>query len=103
MINFATVDDVITLFRELTTDEIERTNALLPIISDSLRLEADKVNKNLDLMAEDLVFANVLKSVVVDVVARTLMTSTDQEPMTQTSESAWIFSGTFFSTWWIIY
>ena len=97
MINFATVDDVITLFRELTTDEIERTNALLPIISDSLRLEADKVNKNLDLMAEDLVFANVLKSVVVDVVARTLMTSTDQEPMTQTSESAlgYSFSGTF--------
>lgn len=97
MINFATIDDVITLFRELTTDEIERTNALLPIISDSLRLEADKVNKNLDLMAEDLVFANVLKSVVVDVVARTLMTSTDQEPMTQTSESAlgYSFSGTF--------
>ena len=97
MTNFATVDDVITLFRGLTTDEIERTNALLPIVSDSLRLEADKVNKDLDLMAEDIVFSNVLKSVVVDVVARTLMTSTDQEPMTQTSESAlgYSFSGTF--------
>lgn len=33
-------------------------------------------------------FASVVKSVTVDIVARTLMTSTDQEPMTQTTESA---------------
>ena len=31
---------------------------------------------------------NVVKSVVVDIVARTLMTSTEQEPMTQFSQSA---------------
>lgn len=95
---FATTDDVITLFRELTPDEITKTEALIPVISDSLRLEADKVGKDLDSMATDnAVFANVLKSVVVDVVARTLMTSTNQEPMTQTSESAlgYSFQGSF--------
>lgn len=98
MTNYATIDDVINLFRELTVDEIERATALLPIISDSLRLEAQKVKKDLDLMLIDNpAFTNVLKSVVVDVVARTLMTSTDQEPMTQTSESAlgYSFQGSF--------
>ena len=38
-----------------------------------------------------------MKSVVVDIVARTLMTSTNQEPMTQYSESAlgYSVSGSF--------
>ena len=41
--------------------------------------------------------ANVAKSVTVDVVARTLMTSTDTEPMTQISQSAlgYSVSGTY--------
>ena len=39
-------------------------------------------------MADSVSYANVVKSVTVDVVARTLMTSTDQEPMTQVTESA---------------
>ena len=40
---------------------------------------------------------DVEKSVVVDVIARTLMTSTDAEPMTQRSESAlgYSVSGTY--------
>ena len=44
---------------------------------------------------EDL--AEVAKSVTVDVVARTLMTATNQEPMTQMSQSAlgYAMSGTF--------
>lgn len=95
---FATTEDVISLFRELTPDELERAQSLLPIVCDSLRLEAIKVGKDLDLMiVESMIFANVVKSVVVDVVARTLMTSTDQEPMTQSSESALGYSqsGTF--------
>jgi len=98
MIEFATVEDVISLWRSLSIDEQERTRQLLPIISDSLRIEAQKVNKDLDQLAEEnSAYKNVLKSVVVDVVARTLMTSTDQEPMTQTSESAlgYSWSGSF--------
>ena len=41
----------------------------------------------------------VAKSVTVDVVARTLMTSTNQEPMTQMTESAlgYSVSGTFLT------
>ncbi|KAA9238580.1 MULTISPECIES: phage Gp19/Gp15/Gp42 family protein [Aerococcus] len=94
---FATVDDVTKLFRELTMEESERAEALLPVVSDSLRVEAKKVDRNLDEMAKDEAYANVLKSVTVDVVARTLMTSTDQEPMTQTTESAigYSWSGSF--------
>src|SRR5690606_4599367 len=53
------------------------------------RVEANAVGNDLDLMVlESPVYACVVKSVTVDVVARTLMTSTDQEPITQASESA---------------
>ena len=54
--------------------------------------------KDLDQMIEDNPeLENVAKSVPVDVVARTLMTSTEQEPMTQATESAlgYSVSGTF--------
>ena len=98
MSNFATVDDLTTLWRKLNPDETERAKALLGIVSDSLRQEAKKVGKNLDKMiAEDSTLAAVAKSVTVDVVARTLMTSTDQEPMTQFSQAAggYSVSGSF--------
>lgn len=89
MLNFATVEDVNRLWRELTVEEIERTESLLEVISNSLRVEANAVGKDLDFMVlESPVYASVVKSVTVDVVARTLMTSTDQEPITQASESA---------------
>lgn len=98
MSNYATIDDVISLWRPLTPAETERATALIPIICDSLRNEATKVGKNLDAMiAETPSLSSVAKSVTVDVVARTLMTSTHQEPMTQYSESAlgYSASGTF--------
>lgn len=87
---FATVDDLTILWRPLKEDEKERAGKLLEIVSDSLREEADKVGKALDVMIAEKppYFASVVKSVTVDIVARTLMTSTDQEPMTQTTESA---------------
>lgn len=95
---FASVDDVINLWRKLTQDEIKRADALLPVISDSLREEAKKVGKNLDEMKlESATFERVLKSVTVDVLARTLLTSTDKEPMIQESQSAlgYSYSGTY--------
>ena len=99
MADFATIEDVNTIWRELKSDEVERAKMLLSIVSDSLREEADKVGKNLDRMIEEKPphFKNVVKSVTVDIVARTLMTSTDQEPMTQTTESAlgYSFSGSY--------
>ena len=79
MAEFATINDVISLWRELTPDEITRTEALLPVISDTLRLEASNRGKDLDLMAtNNSSYANVLKSVTVDIIARTLLTATDQ-------------------------
>lgn len=99
MEDFATIDDVNTIWRQLKSDEVVRAKTLLSIVSDSLREEADKVGKNLDRMIEEKppYFKNVVKSVTVDIVARTLMTSTDQEPMTQTTESAlgYSFSGSY--------
>ncbi len=89
MEDFATVDELQKLWRNLKLDEQERAKALLKIVSASLRVEARKVGKDLDKLVEaDSDYANVVKSVTVDVVARTLMTATDQEPMTQISESA---------------
>lgn len=95
---YCSVDDVISLWRSLKNDEILRVKELIPVIENSLRVEADKVGKDLDQMAkESEAYRDVLKSVIVDVVARTLMTATDQEPMTQYSESAlgYSFSGSF--------
>lgn len=96
--NFATIEDIASLWRTLTAEETDRAKALLPVISNSLRVEAAKVGKNLDLMIEmDLALQEVAKSVTVDVVARTLMTATNQEPMTNFSESAlgYSVSGTY--------
>ena len=98
MADFATVQDITELFRELTPEEISRASSLLPVVSDSLRVEARNVGKNLDEMVEsDQAYANVVKSVTVDVVARTLLTSTENEPMTQMSESAlgYSFQGSY--------
>ncbi|HEL2475508.1 TPA: phage Gp19/Gp15/Gp42 family protein [Streptococcus suis] len=95
---FATIDDLQSLWRTLKLDEHDRAEALLDVVSNSLRHEAQKVGKDLDaLISDNPVFASVVKSVTVDVVARTLMTSTDQEPMTQFNESAlgYSVSGSF--------
>lgn len=90
MTAFATVSDLEELWRVLKQEETGRAEQLLEVVSDSLRMEADKVGKDLDNMitTKPAFFANVVKSVTVDIVARTLMTSTDSEPMTQSTESA---------------
>lgn len=98
MSDFATLDDVKKLFRSLSSSEAERAEALLPIVSDSIRQEAKKRGKDIDeMLKEGELLSNVLKSVTVDVVARALMTSTDSEPMTQVTQSAlgYSASGTF--------
>ncbi len=95
---FATVDDLTKLWRPLSKEEQERAQELLRIVSSSLRVEAKKAGKDLNEMVnEDPDLADVARSVTVDVVARTLMTATDQEPMTQITQSAggYSASGTF--------
>lgn len=98
MENFATIEDLSLLWRALRPSEEERAEQLLEVVSASLRSEASKRGKDLDKMIEENEsLAIVAKSVTCDVVARTLMTSTDQEPMSQMSESAlgYSVSGTF--------
>ena len=95
---YATVNDVIALFRALTPEEQQRVTSLLPIVEDELRQRAHDVGKDLDNMIDNGdVLPNVVKSVVVDVVARALMTPTNDAPMSQYSESAlgYTVSGTF--------
>lgn len=95
---FATFEDMIALWREPKEEECSKCYKLLDVVSDCLRAEAAKVGKDLDrIVADNSYMASVAKSVTVDVVARTLMTSTDQEPMTQISQSAggYSASGTF--------
>lgn len=95
MKTYATIDDVRQLWREMTTEEMNRAGYLLKVVSASLRSEAKKVGKDLDAMLEaDEDLQIVAKSVTVDVVARTLMTSTNSEPMTQVTESALGYSVT---------
>lgn len=98
MTSFAEIEDMETLWRELTPEETTRAEALLPLVSDCLRYEAEKAGKDLDQMiAESPALASVARSVTVDVTARTLMTSTNSEPMEQMSQSAlgYSVSGTY--------
>ena len=92
---YATIEDLTNLWRTLSEDEQARAGYLLPIVSNTLRYEAQKVGKDLDSMiADSEVLATVAKSVTVDVVSRTLLTSTEDEPMTQISQSALGYTAT---------
>lgn len=97
---FVTIDDITALFRPLSSPERERAEALIPVVCDTLRQEAANAGKDLDEMLKTgTLRENVVKSVCVDIIARTLMTSTNAEPMTQMSQSAlgYSVSGTFLS------
>jgi len=95
---YATVNDVITLWRSLTPAEVDRTEALLPVVSDALRLEASKVGRDLDSMiTAETVPADVVKAVTVDITARVLRQSTTGDAMTQESQAGlgYSWSGTY--------
>lgn len=96
---FATLDDVIALSGvAYTTEDQERIEELLPLVSDTLRYEAVKVGKDLDeMIAANEAYASVVKLVTVDVVVRALRQSMDTEPMSQESQSAlgYSWSGTY--------
>ena len=95
---YAEVSDITALWRPMSSQEQARSEALLPVVCAALRTEARKRGRDLDdMIAADEDLAEVAKSVTVDVVARALMTSTDQEPMTQMSQGAggYTASGTF--------
>ena len=89
MANYATVQDIIDLKRPLTAEEQTRAEALLPIVSDCIRYEAQKVGKDFDEMITLIEgLASVAKAVTVDVVMRELNTPGAQLPATTYSEAA---------------
>lgn len=86
---FATVDDIQTLWRPLTAEEQTRAEALLPLVSDEIRVLGKNVGKDIDEAIElDPTYASVVKIVTVDVVSRILRQSTQGDAMTQESQSA---------------
>lgn len=103
MINLASVNDVNTLWKPLSNAEQEQVEALLPVVSDSLRQEAMKVGKDLDKMIDKgEILSNVVKSVVVDIVSRYLdqLSSDNASTLSQESQSAlgYSWSGTYVNT-----
>lgn len=97
---YATLQDIANLFRPLTEAEKRKASALLPIVCAELRLEAKRQGIDLDEKAQsDADFAQLLKSVTVDIVARTLLQNTNAEALTQFSESALGYSqgGTYLN------
>lgn len=94
---YLSIDELMTLWRPLKQDEIERARALIDKVEANLKVEAKRVNKDIDELVKDKDYLDLYKSIVCDVAARNLMTSTDQEPMIQSAESAlgYSFSGTY--------
>lgn len=103
MENLASVNDVNSLWKPLSNAEQEQVEALLPIVSDSLRQEAKRVGKDLDEMIDKgEILPNVVKSVVVDVISRYLdqLSSDNASTLSQESQSAlgYSWSGTYVNT-----
>ena len=100
---YATVDDVSALWKTLTNEQQEMARNLLPIVSDSLRMEAKKTGQDLDAMIENgAVYASVVKSVTVDIVSRYLenVSANRSSTLSQESQSAlgYSWSGTYANT-----
>ena len=95
---YATVDDMRALWRDLTQEESDRAELLLPIVSDELRLKAKSVGKDLDQMiAEEPLLESAAKEVTVSAVSRILRQSTSGDIMSQESQAGlgYTWSGTY--------
>lgn len=95
---FATVEDIQTLWRPLTSEEQSRAESLLPLVSDEIRVLGKDHGKDIDkAIALDPTYGSVVKIVTVDVVTRILRQNTQGDAMTQESQSAlgYTWSGTF--------
>ena len=93
-----TLEDLKILFRPLTQAEELKADRLIDTVCEILQQEAKRVGKDLQTMIDqgDLSL-RVLQSVIADIVGRTLMTATSQEPVSQFTQSAlgYSVSGTY--------
>lgn len=101
--SFATVNDLIAIVGSLESDQTQRAETLLPLVSDQLRYEASKYGVDLDAkITKDDIYRSVVKSVTVNVVFRTLKTTIPTGSaggMSQFTESAgpYSFTGTLLN------
>ena len=99
MASFATLADVLEITgKDYTDEEMNRIETLLELVSDTLRVYATDIGKDLDKMADaSTAYANVLKLTTVDIVIRAIRQSFDGDPLTQESQSAigYTWSGTY--------
>ena len=86
---YATLNDVITYFRPLTTAEIEKVQVMLVDLSEVLKVKAHEYGKDIDQMiAMEPGYATTVKIVLCGIIGRVLRQDTDGEPMSQYSQSA---------------
>ena len=99
MTSFVTVDDVIAITgKNYTAAEQDRISTLIPLISDTLRMEAMRVGKDLDEMAEESeAYESVLKLVITDIIVRAMRQDMNGEPLSQESQGGlgYTWSGTY--------
>lgn len=99
MASFATLADVLEITgKDYTDEEMNRIETLLELVSDTLRVYATDIGKDLDEMAAaSTAYANVVKLTTVDVVVRAMRQSFDGDPVSQESQSAigYTWSGTY--------
>ncbi len=91
MSDYASVQDIINLKGALTAEQVERAEAIIPVVCARLRYMADIVGRDLDTMiAENEDLSVIAKSVVSDVVMRELssQSSNNMAALSQYSESA---------------
>lgn len=95
---FATVEDIQRLYRPLSAAEQERADALLPLVSDEIRVLGRNYGKDIDARIKvDSAYESVVKIVTCDVTFRILRQNTEGDAMSQESQSAlgYSWSGTF--------
>ena len=86
---FVTIEEVIALWRPLTVQEQERAAALLPMLSNYLRVIAKRNGSDIDAMiAEDPCYADVVKSVIVSVLIRVFGQTDGGAAVTQETQTA---------------
>lgn len=99
MASFATLADVLEITgKDYADEEMNRIETLLELVSDTLRVYATDIGKDLDEMAAaSTAYANVVKLTTVDIVVRAMRQSFDGDPVSQESQSAigYTWSGTY--------
>ncbi len=95
---FATVEDIQRLYRPLSAAEQDRADALLPLVSDEIRVLGRNYGKDIDARIKvDSAYESVVKIVTCDVTFRIIRQNTEGDAMSQESQSAlgYTWSGTF--------